>query len=211
MKNRFTVLSDRLLDRILETAPTKHRTKSGLTPSAQTVTQLQTGYRPTASEFDIDTLLRRIPDHEVQLKELVKFMIATGTRISEALQVNHSEITRTGMVLIRAKKGSNNRMISPGLATQYLLNCKKSRINPWEGWSRFFVYRQFKKYGITSQANNKSRNKVTHSLRHEVAKGIKAAGMEIEITKLALGHKNLNSTSYYHESEPKQQQNSKRN
>lgn len=199
MKQNFQILNDRLMDRLLSVQPNKDRYKSGIPSPAQTGTQCGTGSISEPAELVPESSKKRIMKENPRLMHLINFMIASGSRISEALKVNHWEITKTGHVKLHQLKGSGDRIVHSGMAMQYLLNCAKSKQQPWADWNRFFVYREFKKFGIGLQLQGRKKKSITHSVRHTVAKQIKKAGMTIEDSKQALGQKNVKSTTYYHE------------
>lgn len=210
-RHSFKLLTEKMLDRYLETCPPKKGISSALTPLAQSVTLLQSDSQALPSDPISISQRLKIEHVPAQLLNLIYFLEASGCRISEALSLKANDITYTGAVFVRAKKGSNDRVISGGLATSYLINCKKRKQSPWDGWSRHYVYREFKKLGICVTINGAKNNKITHAFRHQLAKSIKANDMNQDVTKLALGHKNLKSTEYYHESKSKERKDQKRN
>lgn len=201
MKNDFRILSTRLMDRLLEVDSTQRRVKSGASPAAQSVTLLQRPSDPLKDYSTIESKLDHIKKQDLKLWYLIQFMIASACRISEVLSIIPSRITRTGHVKLIASKGSTNRIVFAGLAAEYMIKSKANNASPFEGWSRFYVYRQFKKYGIQSQYHGRKNKSVTHSIRHTVALANAKEAFEISDTQLQLGHKSTKSTKYYHESE----------
>lgn len=198
MKQSFAILSEKLLDRLLEVDTQKHRYKSGLTPPAQTPKLLQLQSRPECQVNISEAVTSRIQTQNPRLFYLIEFMSASGCRISEALAVKANNITSTGHVKIKALKGSVDRIVSSGMATKFMQDCKTKNISPWADWSRHFVYREFKKIGVSMSLPGKSRKAVTHAFRHQLAKSIQSANMQITDTQKALGHKSINSTKHYH-------------
>lgn len=199
MKQNFQILNDRLMDRLLSVQPNKGRYKSALPSPAQTGTQCATGHIEDPAELVPESARTKIAQQNPRLLHLINFMTASSCRISEALKVNYWEITKTGHVKLHQSKGSGDRIVHSGMAMQYLLECLKSKRQPWADWNRFFVYREFKKFGIGLQLQGRKKKSITHSVRHTVAKQMKRAGMTIDDSKQALGQKNVKSTAYYHE------------
>lgn len=199
-KNPY-VITDRRLDQILQVFPIQIDTKSGTNPAAQTATQCEPGSRPDRYLQAIATAIPQIEKESKRLAQLVHFMMATGCRINEALRLSWKDCTLTGHVNITGSKGSNNRLASSGLASEYISNCCRIRVDPFKDFNRFQVYRLFKKYGISYRFSGSTKNSVTHIFRHALAKSIEKAGMKRGVSKLALGHKSEKSTAYYHESE----------
>lgn len=198
MKQSFQILSTRLMDRLLETNSFRPRRKSGSKPCAQTPKQLHPVTDPERPGLISSSLSDRLAIDHPKLLHLINFLSVSGCRITEALSITANQLTSTGLVKIKALKGSNSRMVSAGMATAFIIDCKARNVAPWEGWSRWFVYRQLKKFGIVMQCQNGKRSKVTHAFRHQVAQSIKSAGMTIDDSKNALGHKSIKSTEYYH-------------
>lgn len=203
MKNDFRVLSTRLLDRLLEVDSSKSRVKSGISPPAQFETLLPARGNPDPKNSAHVSRLAQIKKENVILWYLIQFMLASASRVSEALNITPSRITQTGHVKIIAGKGSQNRIVHAGLSVDYFLLCKANSIKPFDGWSRFYVYRQFKRYGIGLHLPGRSNKAVTHSIRHAVAMANVKESFNLTDTQSQLGHKSTRSTKYYHESEPK--------
>lgn len=199
MKQSFQVLSEKLLDRILEVDKHQSRVKSGMSPGAQSPKLLQAqGSRlpvPSISEYQFELIRKK----SQRLYYLIEFMLASGCRISEALAVNPIDINSLGMVKLKAKKGSKSRIVHPGKSIQFLLECRQKGEYPWSHFSRYFVYRNFKAVGINFKFNDNTNSSVTHAIRHIVAQSNKNAGFEIESTQYQLGHKSINSTKHYHD------------
>lgn len=199
MKQNFQRLTDKILDRYLDIKVKERDTKSGVSPSAQIVTLCLPGTADLAEEIGLLNSLEKIKKEIPPLFYLIKFMESSACRINEVLSMKSSDITQTGLVKIKGSKKSKARIVSGGMATDYLLKCKKTNIIPWSEWSRFFVYKQFRKYGIVMQLKGRKNKSVTHAIRHQAAKEIKKAGIEQELSKQALGHSTTKANNYYYE------------
>lgn len=196
-KQSFQRLTARLLDRELNVAPTKHQIKSGTIPAAQIVTQLQPPGSRSAISENFLSQVEHLKPAQLKLYYLIHFMLASACRINEALAVKPADILAFGQVRLKSSKKSGTRIVQSGLATSFMIECAKKNITPWEGWSRFFVHRQFKKYGLDQKINNKKVNTVTHICRHLVSKEIKNNGMDQISSIQALGHKTKKANDYY--------------
>jgi site-specific recombinase XerD len=179
--------------------PTKPGTIPVSTSPAQigTLCSLDKIQEDDSGPFDHE--LRQIKKQNYRLYLLVEFLLSSACRISEALSIQATDITSVGHVKIVTLKKGKVRIVPGGLATEYLRKCYRRKASPWGDWSRFFVYREFKKYGLSTKLKGRSKNTVTHLPRHTVAKGIQSAGMEIEMSRQALGQSSIKSTGYYHE------------
>lgn len=203
MKQSFTVLSEKLLNRLLDTQSQKVRYNSGTNPVAQIENLLHTGSNSGRPIGVSDTQLEAIQRQDPQLYWLLQFLLSSACRISEALAIEPWDITENGMVKINTLKRGKPRIVHAGSAMKFLLDCKRNSLKPWKEFNRFYVHRQFKKYGIETHLPGRKKKTVTHLPRHYVAKQIQKAGMEIQLSQQALGQSSVKSTRYYHESEPK--------
>ncbi len=120
-------------------------------------------------------------------------------RISEVLSILNGDITNEGFVLIKGKKGSNNRIIH----SQALLELKhpnpiydKAQVFP-------FSYAQYRRvclrYGISLEPEgNRKRRIITHLYRHNRIKMIyKLVSNDIKDTLKFTGQKNNRSALHY--------------
>jgi integrase len=167
------------------------------TLSAQTTTRCET---VDGTESQVEALWNKVEKLRgtvPQLFYLCVIMIEGNLRVSEALRIKPKDITSLGKVKIEALKGSHSRLISSGEAKKWLLQCKKINRIPFEGWSRFFVYREFKKLGISFQSNQSTKNSVTHAIRHIVTAANRKVTDEPGIIQRDLGHKNQNTQKLY--------------
>lgn len=183
--------------RIIEASSNPRRTKSVSTPSAQTTTLCSPGQ-------DTDKLLKELVTISDSLKienrvvyRIFMLQMYSGCRISEILDICPGDISRLGKILIKGKKGSNDKWIDIPCDKEYFLKCRTYDIMPFEGISRFFVYREYKKRGIGIKVGKTGKKAVTHMFRHLMGKIQEDEGFDINSTKKALGHKSIKSTNYY--------------
>jgi site-specific recombinase XerD len=120
-----------------------------------------------------------------------------GIRTSELIGVKSGDITATGSFKLHGKKGSSNRMIAPGEARDYLLECRKNGSTPFGDYDRFYLRREYIKVGIYHWFEGDKKGKVTHVFRHLFVSGMLQSGIEVEEAKKFVGHKNVKSTEHY--------------
>jgi len=63
--------------------------------------------------------------------------------------------------------------------------------------NRYYVYREYKKYGISINFDNNTNNAVTHSLRYLLLKMYDAEGIGITDIQKEIGHKSVSNTKIY--------------
>lgn len=197
MKQSFQILTEKMLDRYLDVSSTRQRTKSGMRPDAQTIRLCQAPESQGLAGSIPMTTIEKMKRENIRLYYLYEFMIATACRITEALNLTNSDVTMTGHVRLKGSKGSKDRTIHGGMASTYLIKRSINRQQLWQDWNRFYVYREFKKYGISQIIGLNKKASVTHLPRHIVSSQIKKAGMSQKESIQALGHKTTKANDYY--------------
>jgi len=128
---------------------------------------------------------------------IIDLLINSGCRISEILQINACDILSNGSVKINALKGGHPRIISSSDAREYLMHCKMIPTAPFQDYNRFFVYRQFKKWGIRYVNNSNHNVAVTHAFRHINTKAQRDGDISKDIIQKELGHTNTHTQTHY--------------
>jgi integrase len=124
-------------------------------------------------------------------------MYISGCRISEVLAIRGYDISTNGLIKIKGKKGSNDKIIR---ITQNISHCKtipKNLNMPFKIYSRFFIYRLFKKIGLIYKSYGNINNSVTHYFRKSVALEAYNISKDQQDIKLVLNHKSIKSAHYY--------------
>lgn len=191
------VLTEAKLDDILHVSKGKRRVKSVLSPSAQNVIQCEA---TTGRGWDWQTLKDRftqISTYDKKVAAIFDLQFAGGCRISEVLEISFADIDDLGKVTIRSQKGGTVRVIQSSFSAQLLAEFKRKKQMPFAGINRFYVYRVYKRFGISQFYGENKRASVTHLPRHEVALASQLAEREIEVTKSQLGQKSSKSTTHY--------------
>lgn len=156
----------------------------------------------SSSRLEPEKLTRLGVDMYLQLRDFRLYAIYLiqseyALRISEVLSISHRNITSKGHILIKACKGSADRFIFISDIKFWLLQCKESLINPFDGMNRFYVYREFKKLGINSDIEYGTKKAITHGFRYKKVTELHEISDDLELSKQFLGHKSINSTKHY--------------
>lgn len=174
----------------------KSPVKSESTPLTHFSTMLHPGTDVIQIQRSIEAAMVKAKAEDVEFFYLMAFMYENALRVTEALSVRPYDITINGFVKIKALKHSNNRICHPGLAKEYLINCKKQGIYPFSYYTRFSVYRYMKRYGFPSLKKNGKYSAVTHIFRHLKAAELRSSFGSSDVT-LFLGHKSPKNQQYY--------------
>jgi len=127
----------------------------------------------------------------------LELQLLYGLRISEVLNIKCNDIMRNNQIKIKGIKSSGNRIITPVKYIDYFNKCKTNHVNPFDIVNRFYIYREYKKYGINLNYDNNSHNAVTHSLRYLLLKMYDNEGVSMTDIQKQIGHKSINSTKIY--------------
>lgn len=174
-----------------------HGIKSVPSPCAQTTTPCGSGSPGISNGFDLEVFMSNASGLSVLEKAVIELMFMHGLRISEVLNIDQSDISKSGAIRIKALKGSSFRVVQPALFKEFWLkNC--SQLLPLRTvYSRFYFYRLFKRLGLYAYFGTNSNASVTHYFRHLKGLDIQESFNDWALTQSVLGHKNVNSTHYY--------------
>jgi site-specific recombinase XerD len=175
----------------------KSGVKSASIPTAQNINQCALPGHEAITSSELKACYDSIPSQCSGLNAVIELLYLNGCRISEILNIAPNQITGQGQVLIKGKKNSADRIIVAVKCRDYLLRCRAGKVYPFQNFSRFFVYREFKKMGIDYKFEGKCRNSVTHAFRHNLVRDLQSEGIEREVYSHHIGHKSLNSTKSY--------------
>jgi integrase len=159
----------------------------------------ETTKRPTSGQTSPDTGVKPIPATlpHYHIASLLQYVY--GLRISEVLSIRNGDVSEDGFVLIKGKKGSNDRVVYEPLLL-HLTNPNpifdKTLLFP-------FSYSQYRrvclKYGIYIKPTGKRKKMIiTHLFRHNRIKKIyKLTELSLPETKRFTGQKNNISAMHY--------------
>lgn len=171
------------------------------------VQEVGTGPRWLTGE-EQQALLHAVQQHRNPRDEaLIKLLLHTGLRVSEASNLRLSDIEicePKGQLMVRDGNGSRDRVIRlerdarralaaylevrPDAPHDYLLVGKQKR--PLRPWGIQYVA---KKYAYRAQLDDVT----PHTLRHTFGKNLISAGIPLDTVATLLGNKSLNTTRMY--------------
>lgn len=153
---------------------------------------------------EVGALARAVIDQVEHVKHFdlnthifAKTMLLGGLRVSEMLSITPRDIDELGRVRIKSLKNGVPRIVDTGANSDQFKVWRASGYIPWRTWTRFFVYRQFKKYGIQIEVAGNEKKSVTHALRHVSAQVSATIDSDLQATKSHLGHKSISNTEIY--------------
>lgn len=196
-KKAYQVINENSLFRTIYESVDRPRDKSVISPSAQTIKLCDSGTGQDTILTALSTIREQLMVKNQELWYIIDLMVSGALRVSEVLSITCNNITQTGHVLVKAGKGSNDRVVFSAEAKEFLLRCKGRGRQPFLDWNRFRVYRDFKKYNISMHIAGKTNNSVTHSLRQLVSRQLQLEGIPDTMRSKVLGHKSVSSLDHY--------------
>jgi len=130
-----------------------------------------------------------------ELGEAVEFLIDTGLRVNEMLQLQWSNIKDNQIVLTAGQtKGQRTRTIPLTSRAAQILMRHRDQVSPFEGVG----YRRFAmRFKEASQALNFGEDVTIHTLRHTFASRLVQGGVDLFVVAALLGHSKVATTQRY--------------
>ena len=128
---------------------------------------------------------------------LFMLLLASGCRYHEVQTIQANQITSSGQVLVKGKKGSNDRFISCESVTDYLLKCKAEGLAPFRNCHINSSNRLLKQFGLITQKKGRVRLTVSGIFREAYAKSIREVSIDDSKVSEFLGHKSKSNSQYY--------------
>lgn len=170
---------------------------SAFAPLAEYDTLLQALERQDLKELGCLLSREALAGLHVGQALLYCFLLDSGCRVAEALDLKHGSIMMLGDVIIDGKKGSKERVVVTHLTRHYMLFCRANLIDPFKDVTYDCFYKSLKKLGVGLVFGSNSNVSVTHYFRHLHVLLHSKGGADLESSQRFLGHKSVKSTSSY--------------
>lgn len=128
---------------------------------------------------------------------LLYLLFDSGSRISALLNLSPSDILPNGVVLIHQGKGSAVMRAPVRYGWQWLEECRKFGVAPFQHLNYMGIYRLLLKYNIVERHRFGVNSAVTSLGRKSVAIAMAERGEDIQTIADVLGHRSTSSTEYY--------------
>lgn len=133
---------------------------------------------------------------------LLYLLFDSGSRISALLHISPSDILPNGVVLIHQGKGSAVMRAPVRYGWQWLNECRKFGVAPFQHINYMGIYRLLLKYNIVERYRFGTNSAVTSLGRKSVAITMAERGEDIQTIADVLGHRSTSSTEYYLRKKP---------
>lgn len=132
-----------------------------------------------------------------KLDDIILILKETGCRVSEVLNIKHSDIINGQQAIIRGLKGSSDRLIMLSIPIYSFHEAIIFERPPFININRFQVYRYCKSKGYSINIKGKIRRAVTHSFRYQFISMIFNKSQSKKTAQEVIGHKVRNTTEGY--------------
>ena len=133
----------------------------------------------------------------IQLKRFIYIQSISGARVSELLNIQHSDIISPTILRVKGLKHSEDRLIHIDQYCDYFRLCKSNMTRPFESLDRFYIYREYKKLDLVISFIGSNKKAVTHSFRYRYIKKLKDNEVDISLIQKEIGHKTQKTTERY--------------
>jgi hypothetical protein len=171
--------------------------KPAIKLSAQYTTPCAFRTQPLEQRFaDCEAIFAR-NDISFVDKACIEMSIYGGMRISSILQFSYKHVLSDLRCCVPQCKGSSNIIYIPVFTRSFVFNVRKYKLTPFEGMSRFYYYRLFKKLGLSEKFGTNNNFSVTHIGRHLQGINHRCLDSNNFDKSQVLGHKNAKNITHY--------------
>ena len=128
---------------------------------------------------------------------IIELQLLYGLRVSEVLAIHSNDILSSGHVMVKGLKGSESRLIIAVKTAEWLQAQKNKGRYIFMDFNRYYLYRLYKKLGLSAQFRNRRKKSVTHLFRHMLIKSFKHQKINTHDSQKFIGHKARKSTEVY--------------
>lgn len=128
---------------------------------------------------------------------LLGLMYCYGLRVSEVLALDSSCMLGNYQLLVKGSKGSEDRIVTVFYAKDVYDSLLLNTYPLGYVYSRFWLYRELKKYGLYGYFGTNMYASVTHLARHLKVLTLTEQDVPRGTISHFLGHKSIKSLSYY--------------
>lgn len=188
--------ASRLVD-FQQLTPLTARSNTAPTLAAQSAVLCSPDTATEALQKSVESRIVLNTDLPVMLRAVCELLLMTGCRISQALNVKPSNISKNGTIKIEAAKGGNENIYRSTRFSNFWLDYRISRDLISNNYNRFFFYRLFIRYNCVLHTPLHSNKKVCHALRYCITADVAALTSNKATIKNILGHKSEKTQDYY--------------
>lgn len=133
----------------------------------------------------------------IQLRRFIYLQSISGARVSELLNIQHSDIISPTILRVKGLKHSEDRLIHIDKYCDYFSFCKVNMVHPFASLDRFYIYREYKKLNLVVSFIGSNKKAVTHSFRYRYIKKLQDNEVDISLIQREIGHKTQKTTERY--------------
>ena len=150
----------------------------------------------TTLDVNVRNFLSRSKEPTI-IKAVVSLQHQEGLRISEVINIQPSDIKSGLRIVIKGRKRSGNRIVSPIYYRDFWAQYAKQFVVIGDLYSRHYFKRIYIKYGLYLELGKGKPRAVTHSMRHNYIDSLRKQSVDRTTVKEHIGHKSEKSTERY--------------
>jgi len=177
--------------------PLSFRVKSVLTTLAPTTKLCDPGVDHELRYYDYIVELITKSNLTIDLKCLLDIMLSSGCRVSEVISNKGIEVRLDGSLVLYQSKTKKYLITKTQYHANYLKKWRGGRYLNLCQYSRFQIYRIFKKYGLEAQFEGSTYSSVTHIARKLNGALLYADTHNIDDVAKSLNHSNNKNSEFY--------------
>lgn len=175
----------------------KHRIKPALPSSAQSATLCEDRKQLEALCSQVVATIEKMSLTNRTLAMFASIQLSHALRVSELLNVKVSDIDVLGRVSIRSLKGGLPRVLQMGVYTSVMLKARDLGFVPWADFNRYYVHREYLKYGLQLSIDGNRKRATTHSLRHLSVMLLDDKSSDLSFAQSLLAHSSSSNAHIY--------------
>lgn len=127
----------------------------------------------------------------------IRLLSRYGLRINDMRSIKRTDILSTNIIKVKQSKGSNELLCPIVEDFVFWSEYKAGLHTDISLFTYSFFYKLFMRYALYIESEKGGNRSVTHSCRKSLARQLYNETGDINISKIALGHKSQKSTQYY--------------
>lgn len=173
------------------------KVKSVPTRSAQSEASCDAAFNKELQELSnrVETFLNK--NENKMLVFIVGLLYCYGLRVGEVLSISKENLLGNNLIYIKGSKGSDDRIVSVVYAQEIYASFAFNNYPLSTVYSRFWLYRELRKYGLYSYFGDNKHASVTHMSRHLKVLSLKQAKVKDSVIQKFIGHKSIKTLRYY--------------
>lgn len=148
-----------------------------------------------AMRLNVENFLKK--NQNKMLVFIIGLLYCYGLRVSEVLNLSSLNVLGNYQLFIKGSKNSDDRIVYVVYGQEVYRSLLLNQYAIGVVYSRFWLYRELRKYGLYGYFGSNENASVTHLCRHIKVLSLKNSGVPRGTISKFIGHKSIKSLRYY--------------